>query len=238
MTWPRTMNGSVGPVGAGLGGSPALFDSVARIVRHEVAARPVAAVGTVTEAFAAGGAAADHAVTVQLRDTRQILPRVPIAVGVLGFAAIPAVGELVVVVFCDGDLHDPVVVGRLYHPGDDPPQHADGQVVLALPAGSPAPAVTITVTADPAVTVEFPDAEVKVALDASSVTVTVAGLTATLDGSGAGRIKLDSGASSLVLDGSGDATLTAGGTLKLEGAQVEVSGQGRVKVQGATVEIN
>lgn len=226
---------------AGLGGAPALFDTVARIARHEVLAHPTAAIGVVTEAFpAAPGSPPDHAVSVQLRDTRQVMPRVPIAVGVLGFAAIPAVGDLVLVVFCDGDHHAPVVAGRLYHPDADPPGHADGQVVLALPSGASSPALTITVTADPTVTVDFPDAKVTLALDGTgpAASLTVGDLSATLDGSGSGQVEVKTGGATFTLTGSGDVTLSAQGTLTLEGAQVQISAQGQLKVKGATVEIN
>lgn len=224
----------------GLGGAPALFDSVARIARHEVTARPTASVGVVTEAFPADpGSPPDHAVSVQLRDTKQVLPRVPVAVGVLGFAAIPAVGDLVLVVFCDGDHHAPVVAGRLYHPDCDPPAHADGQVVLALPSGQSSPAITITITADPKVTIDCPDAQVKLDLDGSGPTgtLTIGGVSAKLDGSGAGQIDLDTGAATVTLTGGGDITLSAQGNLKLEGTQIQINANAALKLAGAQVSI-
>jgi hypothetical protein len=96
--------------------SSALFDSVARIARHESRARLGAAAGKVVDVFPAGDGQADHAVSVELRDSQVVLPRVPVAVGLLGFAAIPARGELVLILFLDGDANAPVVAGRLYHP--------------------------------------------------------------------------------------------------------------------------
>lgn len=221
-------------------GSPALFDSVARIARHELAARQVASTGIVTEVFPAeDGGPPDHAASVQLRDTRQILPRVPIAVGVLGLAAIPAVDDLVLVVFCEGDAHAPVIVGRLYHPDQNPPTHSPGQVVLALPSGSSSPTVKVLATADPELTLEFPEAKVKLALDGSPRAELIVGpLTARFDGSGSGQVEIETGAVTFTLTGGGDVTLSAKGTLKLEGAQIQISSQGPLKLQGATVELN
>ena len=92
--------------------SSALYDSVARIARHEVNTRATAGVGRVVDIHPADGALPDHAVTVKMRDSGLVLPRVPVAVGVMGFAAIPAVDDLVVVLYLEGDYNAPVVVGR------------------------------------------------------------------------------------------------------------------------------
>src|SRR5690242_15077930 len=51
----------------------ALFGSISRIARHEVSARPIASVGKVTGIHPNEAAPADHAVSVQLRDSGIIL---------------------------------------------------------------------------------------------------------------------------------------------------------------------
>ena len=76
-----------------------LFDGISRIARHEAAARPVASVGVVTSIFGNDGTSPDHAVSVKLRESGLVLPRVPVSVGAFGVAAIPSVGELVLVTF-------------------------------------------------------------------------------------------------------------------------------------------
>ena len=89
---------------------PLLVQTVRGLARDEVLARWTTAAAVVRSVH--GGA--EHACTVQLRETGLVLPRVPIAVGVLGLVALPNEGDLVVVAFNGGDVHGGVVVGRLY----------------------------------------------------------------------------------------------------------------------------
>jgi uncharacterized protein involved in type VI secretion and phage assembly len=218
--------------------SSGLVDAIARIARHEAAARPVAGVGRVTAVHTSDGAPADHAVTVELRDTKLVLPRVPVAVGLLGYAAIPAVDELVVVVFVDADYHAPVVVGRLYPASVDPPEHAPGQAVVRLPAGSAEPTLQLVVDqAAPTVTLDLPQ-DVHVEIGAGSVHIEVGELHARLESAGGGRVEIAAGESTVTLKSSGDIAVKAAGTLSLEGTQVAISGTAKVSIKGALVELN
>jgi len=222
--------------------SAALYDSVARIARHAAAARAIAAAGKVTEIFPADGTPPDHAVSVELRDSGVILPRVPVAVGLLGFAAIPAVGDLVVVVFLDGDTNAPVVVGRLYHAGAgdklDPPAHAAGQVVLALPPGSDDPKVQLKIVAtQPSVLLTLPN-DVAVECADQRVEVRVGELRLTVDGTGGGRAELAAGGTKVTLAKDGDITFSTSGTLKIDAGTVDIGGSTKVKIAGTEVEIN
>ena len=218
--------------------STALFDSVARIARHEAAARTVAAVGRVTDVFPAEGGAPDHAVTVELRGLGLVLPRVTIAVGVMGFAAIPAVGELVLVVFEQGDLHAPVVVGRLYHPDVEPPKHKEGQIVLRLPAGSSSPTLELEIDGEaPSIDLKLPG-DVEVKLEEEKVSVAAGDLKVVLDGAGGGQVQVKAGGAALELKKDGDISLKTSGNLTLEATEITVKGSGKVTVKGGTVEIN
>jgi uncharacterized protein involved in type VI secretion and phage assembly len=221
--------------------SGALFESVARIARHESVARALAAVGRVTDTFDAGGAPAQHAATVELRDSGIVLPQVPIAVGVLGFGALPATGDLVLVVFLAGDLNAPVIVGRLYTDATAPPPEAkDGQLALGLPAGEADPALSLVVAADgtqatltlggkDATTIAVDDQQLKVTVDKVEITVTKGG---------GGRLELKAGSTEVTLKQDGDLSLKTSGKLTLEGNQVEISGQAKVKISGAALELN
>lgn len=218
--------------------SAALFDSIARIARHEARARAVAGVGKVVDIFPADSAQPDHAVTVEMRDSGLVLPRVPVAVGMMGLAAIPAVGDLVVVVYLEGDYNTPVVVGRLYHPDQNPPKHADGQIVLHLPAGESNPQLKLDIVgAEPSITLELPG-EVKIEVMEGKVQIAVGAMHVSVKGSGGGRAEVAAGGSKITLKQDGDITLTAAGNLKLEGTEVAISGSAKVKIQGATVEVN
>lgn len=215
--------------------SGALYDAVARIARHESEARAVASVATVTAVHDGSGSAPDHAVTVRLRDSGLVLPRVPLAVGALGFAATPAAGDLVIVVFLEGDLNAPVCVGRLYHPELDPPEHAAGEIVLRLPAGDPEPKLDLVVDgAAPAIELKLPG-DVTVAIAEERVELRVGALSMKL---GSGRAEVAAGGSSLVLKEDGDVTLKAAGNLKLEGVEIAAAGQAKAALKAATVELN
>jgi uncharacterized protein involved in type VI secretion and phage assembly len=217
-----------------------LADAVARIARHEVAARPVAALGSVVEVHTTDGTPPDYAVTVRLRDSQLVLPRVPLAVGVLGFAAIPDVDDLVLVVFADGDYHAPVVVGRLYPAGVDPPDHAAGQAVLRLPAGSSSPTLEVVVEAGgPSVRLALPGDDVTLEISSGSVHIQVGDdLQARLETAGGGRVELAAGQSAVTLKGSGDVTLKAAGKLTIDATEVAVSGTAKVSLKAALLELN
>jgi uncharacterized protein involved in type VI secretion and phage assembly len=221
--------------------SGALFESVARIARHESVARALPAVGRVTETVGADGAPADHAATVELRDSGVVLPQVPIAVGVLGFGALPATGDLVVVVFLDGDPNAPVIVGRLYTDATAPPPEAnDGQLALGLPAGDAAPPLSLVLATDGTqATLTLGDQQgTVIAVDDQQLKVTVDKVEVTVTKAGGGRLELKAGSTEVTLKQDGDLALKTTGKLKLEGNEVEISGQAKVKISGATLELN
>jgi phage baseplate assembly protein gpV len=218
--------------------SAALYESVARIARHEASARATAGVGTVVDLFEAGGPQKDHAVTVEMRDSGLVLPRVPIAVGVMGFAAIPAVGDLVLVVFLDGDFNAPVVVGRIYHPEQEPPKHSRDQIVLALPSGADPPDLMLLVkSTEPLMQLTLPG-DVKIEIKDGLVAIVVGAMHVRVEGSGGGRAEIAAGGSKITLKQDGDITVKSAAKLTLEGNEVEISGVAKVKVSGAQVEIN
>jgi uncharacterized protein involved in type VI secretion and phage assembly len=216
----------------------ALFDAVARIARHEALARATAAVGVVAEVHPADGAEQDHAVTVEMRDSGLVLPRVPVAVGAMGFAAIPAAGDLVLVVFADGDVNAPVVIGRLYHPGQTPPKHGDGQLVLRLPSGSTDPQLQIEIAGDePSITITLPgDVEIKIVEGAA--TIAAGEMKVDVSGAGGGRVEIAAGGTTLTLEKDGDVTLKSAAKLSIEANEIEIKGQSKVAIKGAAVEIN
>lgn len=217
--------------------SSALYDSIARIARHEVATRVSPAVGVVCDVFANPGAVPDHAVSVQLRDSGLVLPRVPIAVGALGFAATPRVDDMVVVVFLDGDLHAPVVVGRLYDADVTPPEHADGEVVMRLPPGdSPSWSIVFS-ESESSLTVTNQD-EVRLELTEKNATLKVGELEVTVGSAGGGRVDVKAGQSSVAVKQDGDVTIASATKLKLEATEIEISASGKLKLSGAMLELN
>lgn len=115
-----------------------LFDSIRQIVRDELGQLRTAELATVQKQHphSSDGDSDNYACTVALRDSGIVLARVPVVTGRIGSASIPAVGELVLVQFVNGDVNAPVIVGSLYNDEDRPPPNADGQVVMHLPLGA------------------------------------------------------------------------------------------------------
>ncbi len=214
-----------------------LYDSVSRIARHEATARPSAAVGVVTSIFPSD-ATPDHAVTVKLRDSGLVLPRVPIAVGAMGFAAIPAVDDLVVVAFLEGSYHAPVVIGRLYHPDQEPPRHKDGQLVLRLPSGSDPADLNCEIASDPVSILLTLPGDVKVEILKETISLTVGDLSVKLEAAGGGRLTAAAGGTTITMKPDGDLTMKSAAKIKIEGSEIEIAGQAKVKISGAVVEIN
>ncbi len=210
----------------------ALYDSIGRIARHEAATRAIAAAGRVTEVRA--GDRGDHAVTVELRDRGVVLPNVPVAVGVMGFAAIPAVDDLVVVTFLEGDMNAPVVVGRLYDTDQAPPPHKNGEIVLHVPSGDPKLKLDVK-PATPSIRLAMGKVEIEVVSDALTVTVGDTKIKAESSGS---RLEVAVGSASLVMKKDGSIALKTDGSLKIKASQIEIAADSSLKLKGATVEIN
>ena len=212
-----------------------LFDAVSRIARHEAESRSWASLGVVTEVHTKAVFATDHSVSVELRDSKIVVPRVPVAVGALGFAATPAVGDLVMVVFADGDPHAGVVVGRVYNRDISPPDLGDGQVALQLPPGG----TDINVLADP----KTPELTIVV----GEATVGITGRTATIaigdaeirvDGNSPAAVTVSAGDSSLSMGANGSISIEAATKLEIKAPEIKIEGSARVEISGGLVEVN
>lgn len=217
--------------------SEILFDAVTRIARHEAEARPIAALAVVTEVHTQALMGADDSVTVELRDSGVLVPRVPVATGCLGLVATLAPDDLVLVVFADGDVHAGVVVGRLHHRDLPPPEHSAGQVVLQLPPGESSPSVDLKVDpADPVITLTVGSTEIRI--EEKKVSVTIGDAELVVDGSSPGELSLTAGEATATFKGNGELSLEASQKLLLKGNQVEIKGDAGVKISGAKVDLN
>ena len=70
---------------------------------------------------------------VRLKHSGLLLRRVPVATGHIGSVAIPNVGDLVMLQFCNGDVNQPIITGRLYTDDDRPPLNNPDEMILRLP---------------------------------------------------------------------------------------------------------
>ena len=220
--------------------------AIRHIARYEVEQRQAVALGVVRSVFGSNGDQ-DYACTLELRDTGLVLPKVPIATSVIGAASLPRENDLVVVVFAGGDLHAPVVVGRLYSEDVSPPQNAPGELVLNLPGDQTSPdkslilriqtpgdgTRSLKLTLDGTVKIELTVDDNRVRIQAQDATFELSQSSAS-----DGLAELKVGGSKLTIEQSGNVTIEALGTLTLKGAKVEISGDANVKIAGTTVDLN
>src|SRR4051812_29530088 len=92
--------------------------------RDELASRsePQLGVGTTVFPHESSSSDGNHQVNVKLRESGVELQRVPVVVGRVGLSMLPKPDDLVLVVFVNGDLNAPVVVGSIYDQLLQPPQ--------------------------------------------------------------------------------------------------------------------
>jgi hypothetical protein len=215
-----------------------LYDAVARIARHEVEARTYVSLGVVTAVHSAAAGAGDHAADVRLRDLDVTLPRVPVATGLLGFAATLAVGDLVLVTCVAGDVNAPVILGRLHHADLAPPQIGEGQLALRLPPGASTP--TLAVLLDQVV----PEARIRVgtrtdvSITDGVVTITAGDASITLDAEGSAETRIEVGPAKLTIGTGGDITIETTGSLTMKATQIELKADATMTLSAAKVDIN
>jgi uncharacterized protein involved in type VI secretion and phage assembly len=231
---PATANATSRPGAAG----PDLVDLIRAVVRDQLASMRVAELGVVTETFphADGGDSNNYECSVRVRDSGLELHRVPVATGRIGLAAIPNVDDLVLVTFVGGDVHGPVIVGRLYNDVDRPPEAKDHECVYVSPDAAESGVRRASLQFPNDNTVDLDDDKLVVALGGTTVTVNHDG-DVSIESSG--KVLVSSGGSTEVssegdisLTASGGVTIKAGRDVKIEGLSVSVKAQTTAKLEG------
>lgn len=237
-----------------------------RVAEHEARRILTTELGVVTAVFphADEGDTDNYACSVQLKTRvladgqRMELRRVPVATPYVGMAAIPNVGDLVLVQFLGGDVSAPVITGRLYDDESRPPPNAvdellvrhkpasggsiridkDGQVIVASGSGEN----TLTVN-DDAIRVENEKFSLVIDFKGGTITLTSDGDLELVAPNG--TLRLD--ANAVEIRSAGDVAVKADqgafsvASLEMKvkassGATIEASGP--VAVKGATVDLN
>lgn len=221
--------------------------TIRQIARHEVEQRWSSALAVVKSVHGNDGSDVRYACTVELRDTGIVLPKVPVATGMIGSASLPREKDLVMVVFAGGDLHEPVVMGRLYSNDVAPPKNGPGEMVVCLPGdeedttkrlefrvatpGDGTRDLTLTLDGTVKISVEIRDDAVNIVAGDCSIKLTQSS-------SSDGQAEIKVGDSKITLTQSGDVSIQASGKLLLKGSQVEIDGDTSVKVAGSTIDLN
>ena len=204
-----------------------LYETIQRIVQEELGRVRTAELAIVKEQHphASDSDKDNYACTVQLRNSGIVLNQVPVAASRIGCVSIPAMGELVLVQFVDGDINAPIITGRLYNDEDRPPVNEDGQAITHLPLGAE--------DAD-AVHVELHSGDKRelVFKLGSGIEVNVR------DDDPVVELKVDGDKASLRIDRDGAVTLESQGNVQLKGNEITIQAQSQLNLKGGTVNIN
>lgn len=200
-----------------------LYGSIREIVLHEIQRQSFSQLAVVTEhhPHADESDTDNYSCTVELRNRGIVLKQVPVLTHRKGFAAIPDVGDLVVVQFLDGDINAPIIIGSVYNDEDRPPVNTSGQVVYQLPLGGD---IDFAVSSEETASITLKlgsSVELEIIDDDPAITIKIGGSN-TVEISNDGSITLNSG-NTLDLKSSGNMSVEAGGTLTLKGAKVDIN---------------
>jgi phage baseplate assembly protein gpV len=213
----------------------ALLDTIRKLVREELRHSSMATLAIVQDIHphASDGDDDNYSCSVKLRDSEVLLQKVPVATARMGLASVPAVDDLVLVQFINGDANSPVIIGSLYNDEDRPPVNAQGQWVCELPLGardsegvhiaaSSADTAALEIRIGGSLVLALKDDDPVVSVDV---------------GSGAAKLTIDSDGT-ISLQGGRSLTVEAGTDLVLKGNNVKIEGAGEVTVKGAVINLN
>jgi phage baseplate assembly protein gpV len=232
-----------------------MVSAIQSIIRHELGRMRIAELGLVDAVYPHSGSGDDdnYGCDVRLKNSDLLLKRVPIATSHIGTAAIPNVGDLVVLLFDQGDVNQPIVMGRLYDEADRPPLNNPNEIISRLPLADDdsktvkaavrniqanSPPREILIEMPPKIAVRITDGTVHITTgktemkldqpDGSGGTVTI------LAGQTTITLNQDS---DLAVNAAGAMTLTATGDLTLQGKNVTIKSDpasGQIDIEAGT----
>jgi phage baseplate assembly protein gpV len=229
-----------------------IVDTIQQIIRQELRSVRVAELGVVEAVYPHSAESDDdnYGCDVRLKNSGLLLRRAPIVTGHIGTAAIPNIGDLVLLTFDQGDVNQPLVVGRLYNDADRPPLNRTDEVIFRLPLAEgddktvkaairnhpdQSPPREMIFELPPKITVRITDGTVRAAAGETEMTLDQP------NGSG-GTVTVAAGRTRITMNQDGDITVEAEGamTLKaardltLEGMNVAIKGQLKTEIEAGT----
>jgi len=226
--------------------------TIQEIIRHELRNVRTAEMGLVEAVYphAASDDDDNYGCDIRLKNSGLLLKRVPVATDRIGTAAIPNKGDLVLLAFDNGDINQPIIIGRLYNDADRPPLNNPDEVIFRLPL---AKAENKTLKAairnieanDPPreIIIEMPP-KITLRITDGTVSATAGKTEMKLDqpnGSG-GTVTVLAGQTQITMNQDGDITVEAAGaiTLKatddltLEGQNIKLNADLEVDIEAQT----
>ncbi len=210
------------------------YQDLRRIIREEMRGlrMPELAVVQDIHPHASASDSDNYACTVRLRDSDAVLERVPVMTPRKGLAAIPDVGDLVIVQYLGGSANAPVILGSFYNDEDRPPENAEGDARLRLPSDAgDGEGVDLHVTSAEAAsaTVRLGSSlDLKLQDDDPVVSIDVGGGQAQITVDSDGTLTLKSN-KAVVLDGT---------EITVKGSAVTIEAQADLTLKGAMINLN
>lgn len=209
--------------------------AVRAVVRDEQDRRRFPELGIVTQVFpkTSDGGKENHQVAVRLPSSDVELLRAQVAVGRLGLAALPRVGDTVVVVFIDGDLNAPIVVGSLYDHVNHPPKADAAEIVYKTPDDAASGVRRLYIEAPSGAKISLDDDLLSIALGGTTIDVNRDG---NVEIKSAADVSITS-SGDIKLEAQGGVSIKATSQLELSGATLSAQGQTSATLKGAQVTI-
>lgn len=208
--------------------STSLYDTIRSIVQQEIKQLRFGELAVVQDQHphSSDSDKDNYSCTVVLRDSAIVLKQVPIATGRLGIAAMPDIGDLVLVQFINGNINAPIIIGSLYNDEDRPPLSDDGKVVLQLPK-SAAEGEGVFVAAS--------------SVDESSLKINIGGnvVVQLQDDDPAVQINIGDNSGLIQIDQDGTVTITSQSAIDLKSdADVNIEAGGILNLKGSIINLN
>jgi uncharacterized protein involved in type VI secretion and phage assembly len=206
-----------------------LVETMKVVAQRELHKLHLPTLGVVTSIFphSSAGDKDNYECNVRLKNTELELRKVPIATQCIGLAGIPRVGDLVILVFINGDINAPIVVGRLYNDEDRPPLNVAEEIVYVPPYEANAEVRRIYLEFPQGMIFRITDDEVDIKAGETKVIVTRDG-----------DVVIESKANVNVL-ADGDATLKSKGKMTILGESIEIKSDKDLKLKsGSDMKVN
>lgn len=213
-----------------------LVGMIRAIVSDELSRRAAPQLGVVTAVHArdADGSDNNHQVNVRVPASGVELQRVAVTVDRAGRSCLPRIGDMVLVVFVDGDVQGPVVVGTLYDASTRPPVGKPAEIVYENPDGEEDGIRRFAAKLRGGTEIVWDDRTLTLTMGSTEITVEADGDVAVKS---AGKLTIEAQAD-VSIEAQGSIAIKAQGTLDLKsGAAATLEGQAAATVKGPAIKI-
>jgi len=237
-----------------------LVETMKGIAQIELHKLHMPTLGVVTSIFPHASASDkdNYECNIRLKNADVELRKVPMVTQYIGLAGIPRVGDLVLIVFMNGDINAPIAIGRLYNDEDRPPLNNAEEIVYVAPYKTNPQVRRIYMEFPSGLTLKITDDEVDLKAGETKITVLRDGdvviqsktnvkVTADGDASINAKGNMMITGSSVKIESDKDMNLKSGTDLKMNAganaelkssSQMTVEASATMKIKGQTVNIN